>query len=233
MKFFRLTAYILLPFIAIAIWIWANEATYVYRYRLTFELEVDGALKTGTGVIEVHHNISTWSLVTSSAGARGQAVIIDLGEKGLLFATLQGHDNADTRASTAFTALIGSPGSVYDTKKRLKALTTLKASAELTQKTMPLLVRFKTISDPATVERVDPYNLAKTYGDDVKLKRATIEMTKDDVTIGIEQTLTWLDAPFDQSRKLFKGPYWDRQAQGASSLETLDSYTFRQGRLLK
>jgi hypothetical protein len=49
--------------------------------------------------------------------------------------------------------------------------------------------------DPATAERVNPFDLAASFGSGIKLQRATIEMTIDPVTTGIEQKLPWLALP--------------------------------------
>jgi hypothetical protein len=69
---------------------------------------------------------------------------------------------------------------------------------------LPLLVRFRDISDPKTVEKVDPANLAASFGAGVKLTRATIETVPSGywpfnlfgiggspVTRGIEARLPW------------------------------------------
>src|SRR5207302_7819896 len=66
------------------------------HYRLTLEAEVDGKPKTGSGVIEVTYSkqpefASGRDLVSSH---RGEAVVLDLGERGMLFALLKaGSDN--------------------------------------------------------------------------------------------------------------------------------------------
>ena len=63
---------------------------------------------------------------------------------------------------------------------------------ELAPGDLPLLVRFRDINDPRTVERVDANDLAASFGPGVYLKRATIEITRDPVTTGIEKRLAWL-----------------------------------------
>ena len=56
--------------------------------------------------------------------------------------------------------------------------------AELPRADWPLMVRFGDISDPKTVEQVDP--------DTIGVKRILLETTRDDVTTGIEKRLGWL-----------------------------------------
>ena len=55
-----------------------------------------------------------------------------------------------------------------------------------------MLVTFKDINDPKTVERVDPNNLAEAFGQGVRLARASIEITNEPVTTGIEKRLPWM-----------------------------------------
>ncbi|MEN9924232.1 MAG: hypothetical protein RL268_358 [Pseudomonadota bacterium] len=54
---------------------------------------------------------------------------------------------------------------------------------------LPMLVRFADLRDPKTVERVDPKDLAKSFGPGVQLTRITIAMTDEAVTVGIEERL--------------------------------------------
>ena len=63
----------------------------------------------------------------------------------------------------------------------------MHASAELVPEEIPMLVRFRDIDDPKSVEEVDPEDLAKSFGPGVKLARVTIEMTRDPVTKGIKK----------------------------------------------
>lgn len=41
----------------------------------------------------------------------------------------------------------------------------------------PMLVNFGDLADPASVEEVDPDNLAANFGEGVALRRITVEMT--------------------------------------------------------
>ncbi len=52
-----------------------------------------------------------------------------------------------------------------------------------------MLVRFRNIRDPSSVETVDPDNLAKSFGAGVRLKRITVQITDDPVTSGIDKRL--------------------------------------------
>ena len=57
----------------------------------------------------------------------------------------------------------------------------------------PLMVTFDDLADPKTVRRVDPDNLAATFGPGVELRAVTLEVTGDPVTEGrVESLLGWL-----------------------------------------
>ena len=55
-----------------------------------------------------------------------------------------------------------------------------------------MLVRFRDINDPKTVERVDPGKIDASFGPGVSLKSATFQVTDDPVTKGIAKRLPWL-----------------------------------------
>jgi hypothetical protein len=55
-----------------------------------------------------------------------------------------------------------------------------------------MLVRFGDLRDPRSVEKVDPGNLAASFGPGFALRRITVQLTEDDVTTGIGKRLGWL-----------------------------------------
>ena len=59
-----------------------------------------------------------------------------------------------------------------------------EVKAELPRDTWPMMVRFRNINDPKSVERVKP--------EAIGVKRILLETTSDDVTTGIEKRLGWL-----------------------------------------
>src|ERR1700732_2293982 len=61
------------------------------RYRLTLEAQVDGEPKIGSGVIEVTYSkiVQLWGRTDLGINVRGEAVVLDLGSRGTLFALLK------------------------------------------------------------------------------------------------------------------------------------------------
>ncbi len=174
------------------------------RYRLTIEVEADGKVHTGSGVIEVTFKRHGWS-DSQTLGVhptiRGEAVPVDLGERGTFFVLLQKSPNAGSVSDPAYLPLrafgLESGGLTGDKLRRLGSV-----SARATVQDLPLMVRFRDAKDPMSVERVDPDNLEKSFGSGVRLIRATIETTKDRLTTGILTRLPWLP---DYHSKLFDG----------------------------
>ena len=73
------------------------------RYRLTLEVDTPEGVRTGSGVIEVKYVKLGQTLGASAewkAEVRGEAVTVDLGERGTLFALLA--EGADPRSSPAY-----------------------------------------------------------------------------------------------------------------------------------
>ena len=72
-----------------------------------------------------------------------------------------------------------------------------------------MLLRFGDLADPKSVARVDPNDLAASFGPGVKLVRATIEITDDPVTTGIEKRLGWVASLNGSIGKDMNLPYRD------------------------
>lgn len=186
------------------------------RYRLTLRAEVDGQPVEGSGVIQVMYVRNIRFLGDNSlmsAGARGEAVILDLDKRGYVFALMTKNDDRNDQSDprmvlpVAFGLARAGIG-----PEHLPALRSLSGSRELPYNLLPLLVRFKDINDPRSVERVDPNDLAASFGPSVRLVGVTIEVVDNRVpiTMGIEKLLAWLPE------------YYDRRLDG-QRYETIDA----------
>lgn len=187
-----------------------------YRYRLTVEVETPEELKTGSSVIEVSTSTTSSISIPSPGAVRhrlsGEAVTIDLGQHGTLFALLRSDVDVDWATNLLF-RLAPEVAAVRDENGRYDSDASFRARYEamlqnrrliVLPKTFhhirvlrdmparPMLVRFRDTSDPKTVERVDPDDLAASFGEGVKLRRVTVQLTDDPVTTGIKKRLGWL-----------------------------------------
>lgn len=200
-----------------------------YRYRLTVEVDTPEGLRTGSSVIEVRTAIESDKAIPTPGAfrtqARGEAVAVDLGSRGVLFALLQSEASFDWAAGVMFgltpQVARAEPFDVSDIhsvsgrekdraisrqriRDRFAAMLERRGLYELPVRfagsryiegspARPTLVRFGDIADPTTVAKVDPEDLAASFGTGVKLRRITVQLTDDPVTTGIEKRLAWID----------------------------------------
>jgi hypothetical protein len=197
-----------------------------YRYRLTVEVDTPEGLKTGSSVIEVATSKGGDYAIPSpralSYKVHGEAVTVDLGKRGLMFALLRSERLNDWAAAGLELVAPPTPDSVETDDeygyRRARALAlvgpqllprnedakgnpSFERSAPPTA--YPMLVRFGDITNPRTVAKVDPDALGKSFGKGVTLRKITVERTEDAVTSGIEKRLAWLPS---QSGSLVKYP---------------------------
>ena len=184
-----------------------TDQTPVYRYRLTVEVDTPDGVKTGSSVIEVDtevaggYSIPTPGRVTNRV--RGEAVTVDLGEGRVLFALLRSEADIDWAGRVMYRL---SPQYAGENALRDGYRNMLRHRPERTvprhfsradqvnkRSAYPMLVTFGDLDDPTSVERVDPDDLAATFGEGVSLKRITVQVTDDPVTSGIGQRLGWLN----------------------------------------
>lgn len=184
--------------------------TVTVRYRLTLEAEVNGQSYIGSGVIQVRYSklndpVSRNELVID---VRGEAVILDLGTRGTLFALLK--SDTDNRSEPEYLLLraFDFPGGAFPrpVMDGLSKIKRLSGKAELPLTSLPFLVRFRNLKDPTSVEKVDALNIEASYGSGAKLVRATLEIvpsgiwplnlfgiTGEPITKIIEKRLPWLN----------------------------------------
>ncbi len=164
--------------------------SYSWHQKMTIEVEVDGQLYTGSSVVEVYviaNDPLTKQLGYSyQFGASGEAAFVELPGNRYLFALLDGGppgSEPQTNALAIFKDQLPRKGG-----ERFSILSKSRFKQDIPRSHLPLLVTFTDISDPATVQKVDPENLAATFGSGVSLKRLTLELTDESVTEGkIEQ----------------------------------------------
>ena len=103
----------------------------------------------------------------------------------LLRSADSGHDlvGAITRALTPDIAW-NANGSFWEAMHRLSSAGNGAAKGELPRAEWPIMVRFRDLGDPKSVEKVDPNAIG--------VKRIGLETTTDPMTTGIEKRLGWL-----------------------------------------
>ena len=207
----------------------ANEAafgqqTISWHQRLTLIVETPQGEVRGSAVTEITNVLTEGDWVLPEArGVRsttkGEAVVVEVTPGHYLFALLDGVDHL---AYAAF-ALNTHPDPTehsYEAAMRKLASVPLDTPAALdptdVERLMhdagyPILVTFTDINDRKTVQKVDPLNIADSFGPRVSLKAITLEITREPVTEGkVEGVLGWLREiwpnQFDGQSIIFLGP---------------------------
>ncbi|MCP4185510.1 MAG: hypothetical protein GY761_19740 [Hyphomicrobiales bacterium] len=183
-----------------------------WRQELTVEVETPAGVVSASSVVGKSVTVMDGPFVIfpEAKGANGkitgEAVVLEVVAGKYLFALLKGVEHYGDAGQQAYNTFdddivdrLRTIGPAYF-KPRVKATLPFKA--------YPLLVTFTDINDPASVVRVDPYDLAAHFGAGVKLKSVTLEITGEPVTQGgVEKVLGWWKE--ENKPANFEGPFWD------------------------
>lgn len=179
------------------------------RYRLTVEVDTPEGPKSGSSVIAVRAVKNPDWLTPEGRGYRysfeAEAVAVDLPGGRTLFALVQSDSGAGDASEYPWFAFGDRLASTQDPLEQMQMMRGWQGqTAAMTGKQeagkagqpkpaprLPLLVTFKDIADPKSVERVEPDALDKAFGPKVKLKAITVTVTDEPVTIGIEKRFSW------------------------------------------
>jgi hypothetical protein len=161
-----------------------------WRQRLTIEVETPNGVVSGGSVVEVIAGSTPKWIPGEGAGGmgaklKGEASFVEVAPGRYLFALL-----SEDMEDLAFDVFFERKGK--DPEKIASELENLRGTREVPPEHYPLLITFDDISDPKTLKRVDPANLAASFGSGASLKRITLEITDEGVENGtIENILPW------------------------------------------
>lgn len=158
-----------------------------WRQKLTVTVDTPNGEVAGSSVVRVVSRFGQVPLSNSEVNyeVTGEATVVEVAPGLYLFALL-GNSEAE-RFYRALGYDYGNRGEKLDRIARMQG-----ESRVLEPKNYPLLVTFRDIDDPTTVERVDPDNLAASFGSGYRLKAITLEITDEKVTKGrVEEVLGW------------------------------------------
>ena len=182
----------------------AQNKVYSWRYKMTVEVETPEGIKTGSAVREVEVTFKPRpghypSGYLAKHKMKGEAVIVDLGERGILFATI----TPDSYPEVTETF----PGPPAFTIAGAEYYSQLEQNAQpLSPKRYPQIVMFQNISDPKSVKLVKGRefdirkqqeiaidNFEEIFGKNTNLKNISIETTDQSVEWKIQRWLPWID----------------------------------------
>jgi hypothetical protein len=197
----------------------------VVRSRLTIVVETPEGERSGSSVTQ--DTISFPGGLTRAQGWGlweqfvGEAVVVDLGQRGLLFATLVKRDwfnspgwggsggyaaNLTRFPQKKFSGQFPENASINEKYAAyLDEINRIKPKAELPIGDLPVLARFGDQNVPTSAAIVDPHDLAASFGPGVTLRKAVVEITDDPITKGIETRLPWLKSS-KYTERLFPNP---------------------------
>ncbi|MGV8997661.1 MAG: hypothetical protein ACOH12_11995 [Parvibaculaceae bacterium] len=192
---------ILLIFGLITIWAYQNFYTYSHRYRLTVEVSVDGVAKAGSSVIETQwlHRPTFGIFSRWGSTVLGQAAYIDMGKYGTMLVML-GPDPSSRDYATAEVMAMRALGSAQARSKNgypisletLKDFSRVTGRAELHEGHFPKLIWFSDITDLKTGKFVLPQDFETVIGPNVHFIGATVEITTDPISSGLNKKLPFL-----------------------------------------
>lgn len=180
--------------------------TNTLRYKVTVEIKTPEGLKVGSAVREVTV-MQQPELPDSGPNItqKGEAVVIDLGKRGIAFAVM---DTDDYWTFFEAFAQQGGAGNALEPED-MKYYDSVEGKRSLGHEGHPLIITFKDIKDPKSVETVYrvkrtaiPNSFGYTYevennfeeifGSGVRLKEITIETTDEPAKRVVEEYLLWL-----------------------------------------
>lgn len=196
--------------------------SYSWNQKITIVVETPHGIKTGSAVTHVEWNENTQFLPNINpftSEVRGEAAVVDLGEGQYLFALIK---NAPTIAMHTYAEMPKGPYGSQALKSRASAVVKSDGEKrEVPKSGYPMFVTFDDIDDPASVKRVDPDNLAATFGPGYSLKSVTLEITDEAVTEGqVEEEMFswrgkipndyWRGKLTSEQRKLLSSVNWSK-----------------------
>jgi len=172
---------------------------YHWRQKLTVTVETPSGAVSAASVSAVswaRHLIRFPEGMGWHYDLTGEAVVVEIAPGRYLFALLKGAGTTEYMGSVAAASISAQEGRVIDDAlfdevrdKRDRAAGVIAVP----DYQYPMLVTFADIADPASVELVDPADLAASFGPGVRLKSVTLEVTDEPVTEGkVEAVLGWL-----------------------------------------
>jgi len=174
-----------------------------WRYKVTVEIKTPEGIKTGSAVRQLTKGRPgiTYQESGNPAKITGEAVVVDLGTRGVIFVLLSNQ----SWANAMYSAFSPRDQTTTPIKKAVGN------SAEL-KENFPKIVTFSDLNKPSSVKLVyentqyadrtekKVNNFNRLFGSNVSLHKIIVQITEEPVTWGIEKWLPWLP-----NRKNVKG----------------------------
>jgi hypothetical protein len=178
------------------------------RYQMAVTVETPQGEISGVSVrqltLDIPPNILMLGEDKPQFYMQGEAVAIDLPNDQTLFALLSGADG-DVDYGSRILDRINMWNEPPSTPAQSLYPEAPKTQGLARTNPLPMLVTFKDIKDPTSVQRVDPDDLAASFGKGYRLKTITVQVTDEPVTVGIQKRLGAAGWEEDQGLDRTKG----------------------------
>ncbi|WP_370677164.1 hypothetical protein [Pleomorphomonas sp. PLEO] len=204
--------------------------------RFTMEVETPEGLRTVSTVAKYSIGpndgfLAGLSMTEVYTMFWGEAAMVDLGDRGILFCTIGG-DYERAHQSLALwdfaLRLFPREGSKDQLAAHLDDLIRTHPKTTVSNAQLPLLIRFRDLADPMTAERIDPNDLEASFGSGVRIARSEFEILQTPelrwwqwfspppeipITKAIQARLPWLSLPVEAlDLKLARPKYFSLNA---------------------
>ena len=178
--------------------------TYSWHQKMTIEVEAGGKIYSASNVIAM--KVISEPRILPDAGSvdlsmKGEAVVLEFPGPKYLFALLRYKNRSlgpfyarDVFAANLGAGVFSGPGDYW-----AKATSRQRGKHTVPAGLYPLLVTFTDINDPASVKKVNPNNLAASFGAGYSLKSIMLEITDEAVTTGVVENFGFMKMLIIQS----------------------------------
>ncbi|MDP2206479.1 MAG: hypothetical protein Q8K65_09260 [Alphaproteobacteria bacterium] len=191
------------------------------RYKMTVEVDTPEGIKAGFAVREISMVSRPMLLGVSNDThvklEKGEAVVVDLGQRGVLFATLGSATDSVWTLLNAFPSPCAE-GAVSRCSVKYYSSLKVGEKAQLPARYYPMFVAFEDLNDPKSAKNVlemkscpDPATgipnnsrcvekdrFEEIFGQGVRLRSVTVEVTDADVETVVQRILPWLPDYYDK-----------------------------------
>lgn len=182
----RGTAYLLLVLVVLGSLTGCGTPPRTLFSRFTIEVETPEGLRTGSTVAKysIRPNdgfLSGLSMTGTYVFFWGEATMVDLGDRGILFCLIYSDYERDDQSLSQgdfVLRLFPKPDRIDQLPAYLDGLIRSQPKTMVLNAQLPLLVRFRDLADPMTAERVDPNDLEASFGAGVRIVRSEFEILK-------------------------------------------------------
>ena len=197
---------LIMPVAIFIVWWFVLYPDFTGRYKLSITVDANGKTYSGATIYDVIYEWDPQILPEQGSLTKwvtGEALFVDLGGGRNLVVTLTARGsgrpsepgNIDKLSSALFPAELPT----FAFKLRLATWKTYwdirmarkKGKVDVPLAALPTTVTFTDLADPTSVKLVNPSDLAATFGPGYRITRATIEVTDEPLTTGIEKRLPW------------------------------------------